>query len=268
MAQIKLGISTCLLGEKVRYDGQYKLNHYLKDQVGQFVSFYPVCPEADCGLSIPREAMRLVGDIDNPRLMTQKTGIDHTDRMNAWMAGALDQLETAGISGFVFKSKSPSSGMERVKVYNESGMPSTKGVGLFARGVMERFPLMPVEEEGRLNDNRLRENFIERLYVYYRWQQLVSGPLTVTKLMDFHKKHKLIIMAHSPKVQRDLGKLIGTATKATVDDVYNEYISMLMPALKLIATAKKNTNVLHHIIGYFKKFISADEKQELVTLID
>ena len=216
-----MGVSACLMGEKVRYDGQHKLNRYIKDQLGQFVAFYPVCPEVDCGLPVPREAMRLVGDPEDPRLITQKTGIDHTDRMKDWMAGVLDQLASVGISGFIFKSKSPSSGMERVKVYNEKGHPAPKGVGLFARGVMERLPLMPVEEEGRLNDNKLRENFIERVYVFHRWQQLTKGTKSVGALMAFHQRHKLIIMAHSPKTVSQLGKLIGTASKDSLDECYD-----------------------------------------------
>ena len=166
--KIKLGISTCLLGERVRYDGGHKRDYYLCDVLGQYVEYVPVCPEVECGLSIPREAMHLVGDPSSPRLLTVHTRIDHTERMLSWARKRLDELESAELCGFIFKSKSPSSGMERVKVYNAKGVAEKKGVGLFARAFMDRFPLLPVEEERRLNDPQLRENFIEAIFAFKR----------------------------------------------------------------------------------------------------
>jgi uncharacterized protein YbbK (DUF523 family) len=191
--RIKLGISSCLLGENVRYDGGHKLDRYLRDIVGQFVEWVPVCPEVECGLSIPREAMRLVGDIENPRLVTARTGIDHTERMKKWAKQKLEQLEKEDLCGFVFKSKSPSSGMRGIKVYNKAGIPSKKGIGIFAKAFMERFTLMPVEDEGRLNDAGLRENFIERIFVYNRWKNLTKNNPNISGLVDFHTDHKWLI---------------------------------------------------------------------------
>ena len=265
---IKIGISTCLLGENVRYDGGHKLDRYLRDIVGQFVQWVPVCPEVECGLSIPREAMRLIGDVNAPRLVTIKSGIDYTERMQNWIKVKLDQLEKENLCGFVFKSKSPSSGMQRIKVYNKSGTPIKKGIGLFARAFMERFKLMPVEDEGRLNDPNLRENFIERIFVYKRWQDLIEKGKTPGNLVSFHSAHKLLIMAHSPKDSRKLGKIVANDKDKTSELAFEEYFEILMTALQLKASVKKNTNVLHHIMGYFKKSISADEKQELLEIIE
>jgi len=263
----KLGISTCLLGENVRYDGGHKLDRYLKDVVGQFVDWVPVCPEVECGMPTPREALRLVGDPENPRLVTSRTGIDKTEQMLTWAKMRLDQLEKENLCGYVFKSKSPSSGMQGIKVYDKNGVPSKKGVGMFARAFMERFPLMPVEDEGRLNDARLRENFIERIFVYKRWQNFVQNDGSRKGLVDFHTDHKLLIMAHSPKHLSELGKLVAQVKELDPKELHDRYLSTLMTALKLHATIKKNVNVLQHIMGYFKKQLSSDEKQELLEVI-
>jgi uncharacterized protein YbbK (DUF523 family) len=170
--KIKLGISSCLLGEKVRHDGGHKLDHYLKDTLGQFVDWTPVCPEVECGLSVPREAMHLTGTPDAPRLVTVRTGSDYTDQMQLWARHRLTELEEEGLCGFILKSRSPSSGMRGVKVYNTSGTPSTFGVGIFARAFMEHFPLMPVEDEDRLHDFPLREIFVEKIFVFKGWRDL------------------------------------------------------------------------------------------------
>jgi len=263
----KLGISTCLLGENVRYDGGHKLDRYLRDVVGKFVDWVPVCPEVECGMPTPREALRLVGDPENPRLVTSRTGIDKTEQMLTWAKMRLDQLEKENLCGYIFKSKSPSSGMQGVKVYDKNNVPSKKGVGMFARAFMERFPLMPVEDEGRLNDARLRENFIERIFVYKRWQNFVQNDGSRKGLVDFHTDHKLLIMAHSPKHLLELGKLVAQVKELDPKELHDRYLSTLMTALKLHATVKKNVNVLQHIMGYFKKQLSSDEKQELLEVI-
>jgi uncharacterized protein YbgA (DUF1722 family)/uncharacterized protein YbbK (DUF523 family) len=263
----KLGISTCLLGENVRYDGGHKLDRYLKDVVGQFVGWVPVCPEVECGMSTPREALRLVGDPENPRLVTSRTSVDKTEQMMTWAKMRLDQLEQENLCGYIFKSKSPSSGMQGVKVYDKNNMPSKKGVGMFARAFMERFPLMPVEDEGRLNDAKLRENFIERIFVYKRWQNFVHNDGSKRGLVDFHTDHKLLVMSHSPKHLSDLGKLVAQAKEIEPNELHNRYLTTMMIALKLNATVKKNVNVLQHIMGYFKQQLSSDEKQELLEVI-
>jgi len=266
--KIKLGISACLLGENVRYDGGHKLDRYLTGTLGEYVEYVPVCPEFECGLGVPRESMRLQGDPDAPRLVTNKTGRDHTDRMLKWAAKRVQQLEKEDLCGFVFKKNSPSSGMERVKVYNEKGMPVKKGIGLFARTFMEHFPLLPVEDEGRMHDPRLRENFIERIFVFKRWRELLSEPKRRGSLVEFHTKHKLLLLSHSPDLHREMGRLVARAKEMPLHDLYKRYEDILMNALGLKTTTRKNVNVLHHIMGYFKKQLSPDEKQELLGVID
>ena len=161
--KIKLGISACLMGQNVRYNGGHAHDPFLTQTLGRYVAYVPVCPEVECGLPVPREAMRLMGNPENPALVTIKTGIDMTGQMKTWARNRLDALQNENLCGFIFKSKSPSSGMERVKVYDESGVPSNSGVGIWARMFMDRFPLLPVEEEGRLHDPVLRENFIQQI---------------------------------------------------------------------------------------------------------
>jgi uncharacterized protein YbgA (DUF1722 family)/uncharacterized protein YbbK (DUF523 family) len=262
----RVGISSCLLGEKVRYDGGHKLDHYLHDILGAFVTWVPVCPEVECGLPIPREAMRLVGSPTNPRLLTSKTEIDHTEQMQAWATKRVGELEKEDLCGFVFRAGSPSSGMRGVKVYNNNGVIK-QGVGMFAAAVMAHFPLLPVEDDGRLNDACLRENFIERLFVYKRWQNFVKNDGSLGGLVGFHTEHKLLLMAHEQKTLTMLGKLVAGAKKGKKEKLFSEYLTNLMAALLSHASAKKNRNVLQHAMGYFKEVLSADEKKELEEVI-
>ncbi|MDP2046177.1 MAG: DUF523 and DUF1722 domain-containing protein, partial [Deltaproteobacteria bacterium] len=270
MQKIRLGISACLLGEPVRFDGGHQLDRFITDTLGQYVEFVPVCPEAECGLGVPREAMRLVGDPEAPRLVTVRTKIDLTGRMVTWARKRVEELEQEDLRGFIFKSKSPSSGMERVRVYSETGQgsPVLRGVGMFARIFMEHFPLLPVEEEGRLHDLALRENFIERIFVFQRWRELLATGPNLGALVAFHTRHKLLIMAHSPNHYRELGRLVARAKEVPARELYGHYQSRLMEGLRLKATPKKNTNVLQHLMGYFKKDLTADEKQELREVIE
>ena len=182
---IKIGVSTCLLGEKVRFDGGHKHNRYITQTLGQFFEFVPVCPESECGLGIPREAMRLVGEVNKPRLVTNKTRIDHTDQMLSWAADRLDALEKENLCGFIFKKDSPSSGLYRVKVYNDKGQPVKTGRGLFAAAFTDRFPRIPVEEEGRLHDPVLRENFIEQVFALKRWREVLAEKKTMGRSGGF-----------------------------------------------------------------------------------
>jgi uncharacterized protein YbgA (DUF1722 family)/uncharacterized protein YbbK (DUF523 family) len=266
--RIRLGVSTCLLGEHVRFDGGHKHDRFITDTLGQYVEFVPVCPEAECGLGIPRESMRLVGDPESPRLVTVRTHVDHTDRMLAWAGTRVKELEREDLCGFIFKSDSPSSGMERVKVYNEKGMPEKKGVGMFARAFMKHFPLMPVEEEGRLHDPKLRENFIERIFTLKRWRELRRGKESLGSLVDFHTRNKLLVLAHGQKGYRTMGKFVAAGKTIPIKSLYEQYETLLMESLGLKTTVKKNSNVLYHLMGYFKGDLSADEKQELRELFD
>jgi uncharacterized protein YbgA (DUF1722 family)/uncharacterized protein YbbK (DUF523 family) len=265
--KIKIGISSCLLGEKVRYDGGHKLDHYLKDTLGQFVDWVPVCPEVESGLPVPREAMRLVGDADAPRLVTRKTAIDHTVRILAWAEKKLDELERQDLCGFIFKSRSPSSGMQGVKIYSDSGMASRKGVGLFARAFMDRFSSIPVEDDGRLQDPAIRENFIERVFVYRQWLAFMEAGGALSDLVAFHTEHKLLIMSHSPKHLKMLGTLVSNARNYHRSVLRQQYFRILMEALMLRSTVKKHVNVIQHMAGYFKNQLSSDEKQEMLDVI-
>jgi uncharacterized protein YbgA (DUF1722 family)/uncharacterized protein YbbK (DUF523 family) len=266
-SELKIGVSSCLLGNKVRFDGGHKHDPYITGTLAQYFTFVPVCPEVECGLPIPREAMRLVGDPAAPALVTNKTGVDHTERMTNWARRRVAELEAEDLCGFIFKNRSPSSGMERVKVYDRNNVPQNSGVGMFARIFMEHFPLLPVEEEGRLHDMRLRENFIESIFVYRRWRDVVEKP-SAAALVNFHTTHKLLLMAHSEKHCRQMGRLIAQAGKAEPAELIEQYQDLLMEAMRLKATAKKHINVLMHMMGYFKKRLSADEKQELLDVLD
>jgi uncharacterized protein YbgA (DUF1722 family)/uncharacterized protein YbbK (DUF523 family) len=266
--KIRLGISECLLGHQVRYDGGHKWDRFLTDTLGQYVEYLPVCPEEECGLGTPREAMRLVGSPEAPRLVTTRSGVDVTGRMLSWAKKRVVELEKEDLCGFIFKSDSPSSGMERVKVYNEKGMPEKKGVGLFAGAFMEHFPLIPVEEEGRLHDPKLRENFVESIFTLKRWRQVREEKMSRGNLVAFHGEHKLLILAHSPKHQAAMGKLVAAAKTFKTEELYDRYERVLLDALKLSTTPTKNMNVLQHIMGYFKKQLSKDEKQEMLEVIE
>lgn len=268
MEKIKLGISTCLLGKNVRYDGGHKLDRFLTETLGQYVEYVPVCPEVECGLPVPRESMRLEGNPDSSRLVTIRTKQDLTELMIQWARKRVAGLEKEGLCGFIFKSDSPSSGMERVRVYNKKGMPVKKGVGIFARIFMDHFPLLPVEDEGRLHDPKLRENFIERIFTLKRWREVLERKESRGNVVDFHTRHKLLILSRSPKHYQTMGKLVARAKDLPLKELYRQYQTLLMESLGLKTTLKKNTNVLQHMVGYFKEQLSTDEKQELLEVID
>lgn len=266
--KIRLGISSCLLGEKVRYDGGHKLDRFLVHTLGQYVEYVPVCPEVEIGLPIPREALRLVGEPEAPRLVFARSGADITERMTRWALKRVRELEKEGLCGFIFKGRSPSSGMARVKFYDRNGGPQKKGVGIFARIFMEHFPLLPVEEEGRLHDPKLRENFIENIFTFQRWREMVRQGRTRGRLVEFHTRHKLLVLAHGPEVYRQMGRLVAQVGELPVEELFSRYLALLMRGMHLPTTVKKNTNVLHHLMGYFKKQLSSSEKQELLQVIE
>lgn len=264
--RIKIGVSSCLSGENVRYDGGHKLNRYVTEVLGAWFDFVPVCPEVGCGLPVPREAMRLEGDPAAPRLVT-RSRVDLTERMLTYCRRTVAELEKEDLSGFVFKKGSPSSGLFRVKVY-AAGMPARFGRGLFARAVVEHFPLLPVEEEGRLEDPRLRENFLERVFAYRRLRDFLRDDGSTAGLVGFHTRHKLQLMAHHPALYREMGRLVADAKRRERKELLTRYERLFMTTLGYEATARKNTDVLQHIAGYFKKVLTADEKRELVEAIE
>jgi uncharacterized protein YbgA (DUF1722 family)/uncharacterized protein YbbK (DUF523 family) len=266
--RVRLGISSCLLGNPVRWNAGHKMDRFLTNTLGQFVNYVPVCPEVEAGFGVPRESMRLVGDPQNPRLITFKSKTDHTDQMLHWARKRVKELEKEDLHGFIFKSDSPSSGMIRVKVYTEKGMPVKKGVGMFAREFMAHFPLIPAEDDGRLHDARIRENFIERIFALRRWRQAIAGGKRMGNLVDFHTRNKLLILSHSPKHYKIMGRLVAEGKKMPSEELFAQYEASLMEALALKTTPKKNSNVLQHLMGYFKKQLSGDEKQELLEVFD
>ncbi|MFC1516462.1 YbgA family protein [Thermodesulfobacteriota bacterium] len=266
--RIKIGISACLMGENVRWNGGHSRDRYLTDTLGLYVEYVPVCPEVECGMGVPRETLRLEGDPDNPSLITSKTGIDHTERMTRWAQERVKDLEKEDLCGFVFKKKSPSSGLYNVPVRTSKGMPQKKGQGIFAREFTRHFLLVPVEEEGRLHDPKLRETFIEQIFTLKRWRETLAKGKSMRNLVDFHTRHKLLMMSHSPNHSRLMGKLVAGGTGISEKDLFEQYEILLMEALRLKTTLKKNINVLQHIMGYFKKHLSPDEKQELLEIIE
>jgi uncharacterized protein YbgA (DUF1722 family)/uncharacterized protein YbbK (DUF523 family) len=266
--KIRIGISSCLLGNKVRWNAGHKRDPYLINTLGQFVEYVPVCPEVEAGFGVPRESFRLVGDPEAPRLITFKSKTDHTDQMLTWASKRVQELENEALCGFIFKSDSPSSGMVRVKVYNAKGMPEKKGVGLFARAFMNRYPLIPVEDDGRLHNPKIRENFIERIFTLKRWRDSVANSPRMGTLVDFHTRNKLLILSHSQKHYRLMGKLVAGGKQVPLKERYDQYENLLMESLALQITVKKNINVLQHLMGYFKKQITPDEKRELLEVFD
>ncbi len=264
---LRVGISRCLLGEEVRFDGGHKRDTFLMELLGRYVEWVPVCPEVEAGLGTPREAMRLVGDPQDPRLVTIKSGTDHTRALETMTANRIEELKELDLSGYVFKKGSPSCGIERVRIYNEHGKPSRTGVGLFARAFIEQFPLIPVEEEGRLCDPTLRENFIERVFCYRRWQDLVQSGVTRQALVQFHAIHTYLLLAHHPQQCEVLGRLIGQAHHHRPKELAHRYGKLFMKALAVKATVRKHVNVLQHILGYFKERLGAHEKAELLGVI-
>lgn len=263
----KIGISRCLLGANVRYNGGHKLDHYIKDTLGEFVEFVPICPEVEAGFGIPREAMELYEDSDGIKLVEKNSREDLTPTMNSWIEGKIPEIKEWDLCGFILKSKSPSCGVFRTRLYRENKPPSLNSRGLFAKELIDSIPEMLIEEEGRLHDPIIRDNFIERIFINLRWKEIIDEP-TVTKLMKFHEYIKYTLMAHSPKLQKDLGKIVASSTKNTLDSDYNSYYSLLNNCLAIYSDKKNHRNVLDHIMGYFKRDLTADEKAELKELIE
>ena len=241
--KIRLGVSSCLLGNHVRYDGNNAWDQFITDILGPYVDYIPVCPEVECGLGIPREPLRQVGSPHSPRLVTIQTGRDYTDLMLAWARKRVVELEREHLCGFIFKEKSPSSGMKKVKVYvAKDGIPVKKGTGLFARVFMEHFPQLPVEEEARLHNCSIRENFLERVFTLKRWQDIGTEGENRVRVIDFHSKHKLLLLSHSTRYFKMMSKLVERNENIPLQNFYSEYEKLLMKTLSIKVTPLKNVN--------------------------
>jgi uncharacterized protein YbgA (DUF1722 family)/uncharacterized protein YbbK (DUF523 family) len=267
VAPIRIGVSTCLLGEHVRFDGGHKRDPFLVETFGRYVEWVPVCPEVETGLGVPRESMHLRRVADEVRLVTTKTGIDHTDAMRRYAARRVAALSAHELCGYVLKKSSPSCGMERVKIYGRSG-PLASGRGLFAEALLKAFPHLPVEEEGRLSDPRLRENFVERVFAYRRLRSLFNSRWTVGRVVAFHTAHKMQLMAHSPRLYAELGRLVAGAKALARPVLQASYEAQFMTALEVMATPKRQVNVLQHILGYFTDQLDGPARHELIELIE
>ncbi len=266
MDTIVVGISSCLLGHEVRYDGAHKYNSYIERTLGQYFEFRPFCPEVDAGLGIPRPAVQLREVSGHIRVVGVKDhSLDVTESLK--QVGERQREWLQGLCGYILKKDSPSCGMERVKIY-KNDIPARGGVGVFAEYLSKHFPTLPIEEEGRLGDPVLRENFIHRVFIRYRWQQLCKTSLTAHGLMRFHSQHKLIAMSHDQNLARDLGRLLAGVRDDNLQATAERYIIDLMACLKIPATRGNHVNVLQHIQGYLKTKLESDDKQELVETID
>ncbi len=268
MEKIRIGVSKCLLGERVRYDGQHKHDHFITDTLGPYFEYVGVCPEVECGFGVPRETLRLIGDPASPRLVTTRTGVDHTERMLAWTAQRVVELEQDDLCGYIFKSRSPSSGMENVKVYNDKGGVAGKAPGLFGKAFQDHFPTLPCEDEGRLHDPDLRENFIERVFTLWRFRQAVRATPTLATLMTFQARNKLLIQSHHETLMRELGRELAGLKAREVRAYIPRYEAKLMRALKTLATVRKHTNILQHMLGYLRGCVDEADRKELAAVIE
>ena len=268
LMKIKVGISSCLLGEAVRYDGSHKHLRLATDSLSRYFEFVPECPEMGIGMGVPRKPIRLVGNIDSPRAVAvDDNSLDYTEALTAF--GHSKAEEHDDLSGYIFMKNSPSCGVFRVKVYQENGYPSpSPGRGLYAQAFIDKHPLLPVEESGRLCDPMLRENFITRVFAYANWQALIKEGLTTKRILDFHVRYKYCLMAHSPEKYAELGRMLADAGNHDPEVLGERYFAALMDTLRKLASRKTHTNVMMHLQGYLKKKISSREKAELGKIIE
>jgi len=274
LPKIRLGISACLLGQEVRYNGGHKRDAFLTDTLGRYVDWVDVCPEVEIGLGTPRPSMRLVrigqGEAAEVRLVTPETGVDHTEPMRSWAARRVEELARMELDGYVLKKDSPSCGMERVKLYPvDGGAPNKEARGLFAEALLRRLPHLPVEEEGRLNDPPLRENFISRVFAHARWRQAEAEGWTRAALMRFHEWHKLLLMARNQAGMRRLGRLLGESTrKDGPGELARVYREGFTETMRRPPTRRGHTNMLQHMAGYVSDRLNPDDRQELRETIE
>ena len=266
--KIPVGISACLTGQAVRFNGSHKRSRFCTDVLSEYFNLRPMCPEVAIGMGTPREPIRLVSDtpadesvravgVDSPE-------IDVTDdlRSEAVKVSNLNQ----DLCGFIFMQKSPSCGLFGVKRYLRNGHPEGKASGIFAGEFARLNPLLPIEEAGRLNDAALRENFMVRVFTYRDWQLFTQTTVTPARLIDFHSRYKYLIMAHSTVMYKETGRLLSDLS-GDIKEIADEYFTLLMTALAKPASRKTHTNTLMHLQGYLKNLISAADKEELARII-
>ena len=270
-APLRIGISTCLLGEEVRHDGGHKRDPYLVETLGRMVEWVPVCPEVEIGLGTPREPIRLVRDpkeLDSVRLVS-RSGVELSKRMQRYARTRTRELARDNLSGYIVKKDSPSCGMARVKVWNanDKSASTRNGRGIFTAELLRQYPNMPVEEEGRLHDPSLRENFFERIFAYQNLRTLFSGRWTNGDVVRFHTNHKLTLMAHSLPRYRELGRLVADVKAISRAEFSRRYEDEFMTAMTTLATTARHTNVLMHALGHFKRHLDDPSRSELLTVV-
>jgi uncharacterized protein YbgA (DUF1722 family)/uncharacterized protein YbbK (DUF523 family) len=268
----RVGISACLLGHEVRHDGGHKRDPFLTELLGAFVEWVPVCPEVELGMGVPRPTIRLerAGASGGLRLVNPRTGDDHAEAMRAFAAERVAQLEALDLSGYVLKKDSPSCGLQRVRVWSAGSgrAPVRDGRGLFAEVLVQRLPMLPVEEEERLHDARLRENFVERVFAYDRMRALFATRWRPADLVRFHAAHKLQLLAHEPRGYRALGRLVARAGALRRTELAARYGRAFMEVLARPATPRRHVDVLQHVLGWFRKRLDPGARAELSALIE
>ena len=267
-SKIKVGVSSCLLGEKVRWNGDHKQDLFVKDLLGRFFEWVPTCPEVEIGMGTPRETVQLTGNPSAPRMIGNVSGTYWTSRMNRYSKKRSAELAKLNLSGYIFKNRSPSCGIARIKVYGEHSNPTSNGRGLFADAFMQQCTLVPVEDEGRLNDARIRENFITRVFAYHRLAQLLDVRFSRKRLVEFHTAHKFLLLAHSRKHYDALGKLVADAKQFSPSELKHRYAEAFMQTLAFKTSSKKNADVLYLMLGFFKKLLSDVEKRDVIEAIE
>jgi uncharacterized protein YbgA (DUF1722 family)/uncharacterized protein YbbK (DUF523 family) len=257
------------LGRSVRFDGGDKRNDFVAGPLSRFVDFVPVCPEVESGMSVPRESLRLVASPAGLHLIGNRSKTDQTYRMGSFARQRVAELSAQALDGFVLKKDSPSCGLERVRVYRDGAdQPARTGTGLFAAMLHDRLPALPLAEEGWLRDTALRESFLERIFTHHRMRTSLFDAPSRGKLVTFHSEHKLLYMARSPALQRELGRIVAQSAERPLAATVELYASRAMEALEAHSTPSKQVNVLSHIMGYFKRVLTASEKEELLSLIE
>jgi len=267
--KIRIGVSSCLIGEKVRWNGDHKQDRYVREILSRYFEYIPVCPEVEVGMGVPRETVALYGDPEKPSMISKKTQTDWTKPMEKYIKSRINTLSADDLCGYIFKSKSPSCGMGRVPLYSEFGSHKVKhGPGMFANAFINSFPLVPTEEEGRLNDPRIRENFIVRVFSFKRFNLLLNEKFSLGQWVKFHTQHKFLLLAHSRKHYDELGELVAHSKTIKPSELKKKYGELFMEALTSKSTPKKNTDVLLHMMGFLKKLLTKIEKEDILSTIE
>ncbi len=268
ITDIPVGISACVVGEEVRFNGGHSQSKICREQLASHFSYKPFCPEVAAGFGIPRPTMRLIGDPENPTLTyTKDSELDLTEQLT----NAIDPIlkRCKGLDGFILKKDSPSCGMERVKIYQRSGYPhAQRGSGLFAKALIERYPNLPIEEDGRLNDPRLRENFVMRVFAHHNFRTEVLEQPSLHNLLQFHSSYKYLLMAHNQTAYKTLGKMLAVAKIEPLESLLPAYHQQFMEAIKKPASRGSHCNVMQHIMGYLKRSVESRVRRDILKIFE